>query len=123
MRHHDELPAFIRRHFRTVWSLDILMFLRRRGETAWSVEEVARELRANPPLVRSAVETLERAGLVRRHGATFQFAPARSVMTDLCDALDAAYRERPVAVINLICAPDDRLQQLADAFRFRTRGP
>jgi hypothetical protein len=29
------------------------------------------------------------------------------------------YRERPVTVINLISAPPDKLQELADAFKFR----
>ena len=29
------------------------------------------------------------------------------------------YRDRPVTLINLIAAPEDHIQQLADAFRFR----
>jgi hypothetical protein len=41
------------------------------------------------------------------------------VLGGLCDQLEQAYRERPVAIVNLIAAPRDPLQSLADAFKFR----
>jgi hypothetical protein len=37
----------------------------------------------------------------------------------LCEALERAYRERPVAVINAIASPRDRMQSFADAFRLK----
>ena len=49
--------------------------------------------------------------------------PIAEVPTDdgasLETKLEAAYRQRPVSVINLIAAPPDPVQGLADAFKFR----
>jgi hypothetical protein len=48
-----------------------------------------------------------------------RYAAASRLLDDFCARLAAEYRERPVAIINLISAPEDRIQQLADAFRFK----
>jgi hypothetical protein len=53
--------------------------------------------------------------------ASWRFQPAGLVLTDLCEALEAAYRERPVWVLNMIAKPSS-LQTLADAFKFRGGG-
>ena len=44
---------------------------------------------------------------------------ALAVLEELCGRLEAAYRERPVAIINMIARPNDPLQSLADAFKFK----
>ena len=122
MSSQDELPAFVRRHFRNVWALEIVLLLRRDPGRTWQVEEVVRELRASRGLAQSSVEEFERAGfIVRDAGGGYRFAPASPVIDELCELLERAFRERPVAIINLISAPEDRLQQLADAFRFKER--
>lgn len=118
-----ELPRFIRLHFRSVWALEILLFLRRDPERLWTVDEVVRELRASTSLVARNLQVLERAGLVVvEQPGLCRFAPASPLIAQLCDRLEEAYRERPVAIINLISAPVDQLRQLADAFRFKDNG-
>ncbi|MFI4963761.1 MAG: hypothetical protein ACHP9T_00200 [Caulobacterales bacterium] len=120
MSHEDELPAFIRGHLGSVWALEILLLLRRDSRRAWSVGELVQELRASTALVSTNLAKFEASGLVLADdGRRYRYAPASSLMRDLCDAVDLAYRERPVAIINLISAPEDRLQRLADAFRFK----
>lgn len=116
-----DLPAFIRQHFRSVWALEILLLLRRAPARAWPASEIVRELRASIQLVNANLEQFKCAGLVAADADGFRFAPASPAMAQLCETLREAYLERPVTVINLISAPDDRLQALADAFRFSGR--
>jgi hypothetical protein len=114
----DDLPAFIRQQFRSLWALEIMLVMQADPERRWRVDELVRELRASQTLVRGNLEGFERSGLVVRDAAeVFRFAPANAGLRELCDQVRAAYRERPVAIINLIAAPEERLQQLADAFR------
>lgn len=114
-----DLISFVREHIRSVWALELLLLLRRDSNRYWAPSELVRELRASDSVVSHNLAGLERAGLVvlDDHGA-HRYAPPAAVVR-LCDELDAAYRERPFAVIGLISSPPDRLQALADAFRFR----
>ena len=81
------------------------------------------ELRASTAVVDRVLDDFERTGLVVREAdGGHRYAPAARVLAELCDQLEAAYRERPVAVINLISAPADRIQALADAFRLKGDG-
>ena len=115
----QDLLAFIREHVRSVWALELLLLLRRTPDRVWSPDELVRELRASTTLVNANLPALERAGLVvlTEEGRT-RYSPAAPVLAQLCDRLEEAYRQRPVAVINMIAAPADRLQGLADAFKF-----
>lgn len=116
----EQLPAFIRQHFRSVWALELLLLMKRNHARSWSADGLATEMRAPVSLMRNLVEGFARTGLVSvEPGALYRYSPPPGVMVSLCEALEAAYRERPVAIINLISAPEDRLQQLADAFRFK----
>jgi hypothetical protein len=117
-----DLPVFIRQHFRSVWALEILLLLHRNRSRSWTIDEIVRELRATAPLVASNLEQLQRNGLcVAGSEGRVRFQPASPVLEQLCNQAADAYRERPVSIINLISAPEDRLQQLADAFRFKGR--
>ena len=118
----DDLPEMIRTHIRSVWALELLLLLRRSSDRVWRVQELSDELRATRAIVDTCVAYFERIGLVARDDdGRLRYAPASSMMAEFCDSLDAEYRRRPVAVINVIAAPEDRIQQLADAFRFSPR--
>jgi len=119
-----ELPSFIRLHFRSVWALEIMLLLRREPCRWWLVDDIVADLRASRTLVLANLEHFERGGLViPDNEQKYRFSPATAAAVELCDALAEAYRERPVAIINLIAAPEERLQQLADAFRLGTPEP
>lgn len=116
----SELAGFVREHVRSVWALELLLLLKRDPERCWPPAELVRELRASTNLVNDNLARFERGGLVIRDDTEcFRYAPASPVLAGLSERLEAAYRERPVAIINLIAAPPDPVQGLADAFKFR----
>jgi hypothetical protein len=116
----NELRGFAREHLKSVWGLELLLLLRRDPERCWSVDELVRELRASQMVVNDNLRRLETGGLAAPDDRRcYRFQPASSVLATLCDRIEAAYRERPVAVINMISAPPDPIQGLADAFKFR----
>jgi hypothetical protein len=115
-----ELAAFAREHIRSVWAVELLLLLRRDAGRCWTPEDLVRELRASSNLVRDNLAAFQKSGLaVEDDGGCWRYAPAIPVLHDLADRLEAAYRERPVAIINLIAAPPDPIQGLADAFKWR----
>ena len=117
-----DLPDLIRAHLSSVWSLELLLLVRRDRDRDWTVKGLTEELRASLPIVTSVLDAFERSGLVAHDGdGRYRYAPASRLLAEFGDLVERQYRERPVAVINLIVAPEDRLQQLADAFRFRGR--
>ena len=97
-----DLSAFIESAVPSVWALETLLLLRREKDRAWSADRLVAELRANLTLVGDCLGGLERAGLVLRDGDGFRFAPASPTLQVLCYELEAAYRARPVAVVNTI---------------------
>lgn len=114
-----ELSAFIESAVPSVWALETLLLLRRDPGHGWAVDRLVAELRANPTLVSGCLDGLQRAGLVIGEEGTFRYAPASPTLAALCDDLEAAYRERPVAVVNTIARRrPDPLQGFADSFRF-----
>jgi hypothetical protein len=112
-----EQLAFIRRSLKSVWALELLMLLRADRQRAWSTAELVGELRASDNLVGRILEDFRRQGLVSGEGGWRYAADAPDA--DLCDQLEALYRERPMTLIRAISTPPDRLQALADAFRIK----
>lgn len=117
-----DLIGFVREHIRSVWALELLLLLRRDPDRCWAPADLVRELRASQMLVSDNLQRLEAAGVViPDDDGCFRYAPANAVLDDLCARLEAAYRERPVAVVNMIAKPTS-VQSLADAFKFRGDG-
>ena len=114
-----DVSAFIETAVPSVWALETLLLLRRERDRAWPVDRLVAELRANATLVSDCLGGLERAGLVLGEGEAFRYAPASPTLAVLCDELEAAYRERPVAVVSTIARRrPDPLKGFADSFRF-----
>lgn len=115
-----DLDVFVREHTRSVWAVELLLMLRRDRDRCWTPAELVAELRASTSLVGDNLAAFERSGLaVCDDVGCWRYAPAGSVLDDLAARLERAYRERPVAIINLIAAPPDPIQGLADAFKWR----
>jgi hypothetical protein len=117
----NEYLPLLRGPVRSTWALELLLLLRQRGTEGHSFDGLVRELRATPSLVRRCLEQLEAGGLIACDpGDRCRFAPASPVLAEMCAALEAAYRERPLAIINAItAAPDDRLRDFSNAFRLK----
>ncbi|MGH7015609.1 MAG: hypothetical protein ACRED8_00835 [Caulobacteraceae bacterium] len=115
-----KVVEFVRRRIDSVWALELLLLIQRPPVRAWSKGELVFELRASEAVVAQVLSRFERGGLVERQkGDRFHFAGGATGLDRICDALAAAYRERPFAVISAINAPEDRLAALADAFRLK----
>ena len=116
----QELLGFISGSIRSVWGLELLLLLKRQPERAWASEELVRELRASTMVVDESLEVFRAAGLVMcEDDGRCTYAPASPVLAQLCDDLEKAYRERPVAIVNAIASRRDKIQSFADAFRLK----
>jgi hypothetical protein len=114
------LAEFVREHMRSVWAVELLLILRRDPERCWAPQALVAELRASTNLVNDNLQHFETSGLaVRDDDGCWRYAPAGAPLHELAGRLEAAYRERPVAIINLIARPPDPIQGLADAFKWR----
>lgn len=115
-----DLLAFIGGSIRSVWALEMLLILKRDPGRRWTAADLVRELRASTMVVDESVQTFRTAGLVScDEGGGCAYAPASPVIADMCDALEEAYRQRPVAVVNAIVSRTDKIQSFADAFRLK----
>jgi len=115
-----ELAAFIEAAIPSVWALEALIVLKRIPGQAWATDDLVAEMRASTTLVTDCVAVLQSAGLVLEQSGSVQYAPASPALAALVDALQDAWRERPVAVVNTITAQrPDPLKGFADSFRLR----
>jgi DNA-binding IclR family transcriptional regulator len=115
-----DVATFIRGSVRSVWALELLLFLRQRRSQRWTEEALVRELRASRTLVQQGLATFESAGLLSQNESSWTYSPASSALDALCETLEREYRERPVAIVNAIAeSPDEKLKTFADAFRFK----
>ena len=115
----QDLLQFTRGSIRSVWALELLLLLKREPDRRWPHDELVRELRASTKVVTDSVQDFTAAGLVACEGETCAYAPASPLLAELCEALEQAYRRRPVSVINAIVSPKDKMQSFADAFRLK----
>jgi hypothetical protein len=114
-------PGFlglVRKHIRSVWSLELLLLLRSRPGEARPPEALVRELRASAPLIAGCLAKLQDSGLAVHEDGAWRFAPASPELERFCDQLAEAYQTRPVALITMIAKPS-QVQDLADAFKFK----
>lgn len=114
----DNLVSFIEGAIHSVWALELLILLRSEPRRAWTREDLVTSLRASGPLVAEILSSFQISGLVVQQEAAFRYGPPSPTIDALCVALEAAYRERPVAVVNTIVRKrSGALNGFADAFR------
>lgn len=114
------LIEFVRTCVRSVWALELLLFLRLHRGNAWTMDRLVLEQRSSERAVRDALEGFVRVGLVRHTESSFVYEPASPEIDKLVTRLAEIYAERPTAVIRMIAAaPEDRLQAFLDAFRLK----
>lgn len=116
----DDLLSFVRASIRSTWALELLLLLRKHAPQGSAADELVRALRATPALVTTCLHQLEAVGLVTHTAdGKWCYAPVTLTLENYAGALERAYAERPVTVINAIVAsPNDRLKTFSDAFRF-----
>ena len=116
-----ELLDYVQSTFRSIWSLELLLFLRSHPDRTFSIEDLVRELRGSRPVVTQSMAALQAGGLVVVEAQDLvRFAPASPELVRLAEAVERAYRERPGELRRaILAAPNEKLQTFADAFRFK----
>jgi hypothetical protein len=120
MRADPELTAFIRDQFRSVWSLELLLFLKDNPDSAWPNDRLVDALRARDAIVTKGLETLLAGGLIVVVDEGARYAPATKHLRELAEATQALYTRKPDAVRRLIISSvSTGLSAFADSFRLR----
>jgi hypothetical protein len=120
----DHLVAFAQTQLGSVWALKLMLTLMQTPERAWSVQELVQELRASFRLVDDLLlPRFEKVGLiVKESDKTWIWRPATPELDELAKGIAEAYAVTPFGVIQTIAeAPQDRIQDFADAFLLRRR--
>lgn len=117
----QEVIEFIRSHFRSVWSLELLLHLRRHPDRIWSTAQLVDVLRASEAVVATGVETLLAGGLivVEKDGGA-RYAPASADLDRRVGETEEVYGRKPDAVRRLIVlSANSGVAAFAEAFRLR----
>ena len=116
----DEVKAFLRGSVRSIWALELLLFLRSHADRAWSVDRLTRELRASEPVVRGSLGLFAVAGLIHEEpDGSVRFAPSSPTLEKLVRDVANSYATHPVSISDEIYAPDSKIRNFADAFRLK----
>lgn len=112
--------SFIDGSIPSVWALELLILMRGRPRRAWTADGLITDLRASETLVTDILASFQTSGLVIGQDDEFTYSPASPTLDRLCEDLEAAYRKRPVTVVNAITARrSDQLKGFAESFRFK----
>ena len=117
----QEVIEFIRSHFRSVWSLELLLHLRRHPDRFWSTTELVDVLRASQAVVETGVETLLAGGLiVVENDGRARYASVSPDLDERVAETEEVYRRKPDAVRRLIVlSANSSVSAFADAFKLR----
>jgi DNA-binding IclR family transcriptional regulator len=102
----DVVPATVRRfvegHFDTVTAVEVLLLLRRESPRALTSDAVARHLRIDPDQTEGILAGLDRRGLVRRHGPSFEYGPRSEEAAGAVESLAKVYSRYRYRIIGII---------------------
>lgn len=115
----SELAAFISDNFRSIWTLELLLFLKEHATVAWQNESLVAALRASDAIVATSVEHLFAAGLILSDAKGARYAPASRDLGELVDEAQRLYAMKPNAVRRLIVSRGANLSVFASSFRIR----
>lgn len=117
----EEVAAFIRASFRSVWDLELLCHLRRAPTENQHPAALVGGLRASDLVVANSLSALLAAGLiVTELDHSVRYAPVSADLDRLAEQAEALYRRSPDAVRRMIVtAANPGIAAFADAFRLR----
>ena len=121
MQRQQDVKRFIRATFRSVWSLELLCFLRKHPDRDWAATELVSVLRASDLVMEQSLAALTAAGLVVTDAAgAARYQPATPALDLLAAETEAIYSRSPDAVRRMIVSSvNGDLTAFADAFRLR----
>jgi hypothetical protein len=116
-----DLAAFIRGHFPSVWTLELLLFLKNSSSEGWQNDRLVQALRASEAIITKSIKVLLAGGLiVSGDEGRVHYAPASDNLRQLVDATQDLYARKPDAVRRLIVSSAGAgVSDFADSFRLR----
>ncbi len=116
-----DIAAFLRAHFKSVWALELLLFLKDRAEEAWTEEQLVAALRTSETIVSTSLATLVAGGLLANDdNGHVRYLPASHDLGRLVDVTQAVYAKKPDAVRRVIVSSSATgLSAFADSFKLR----
>jgi hypothetical protein len=119
----EDATAFARTAIGSVSALELLILLRRQRHNDYRVIELVRELRSSQVAVEQALDHLIKFALVAGDADSgYHYQRGSAQLDAICEQVEAVYARKPVSLIRaLLDAPDEKLRQLADAFRIAPR--
>lgn len=117
-----EILSFVQAAMRSVWSLELLLFLRRNRQRSWQDGELIRELRGSEMIVSRAIQDMRLVGLAARDENGTVYLPLSPALENMADEIEKLYAAKPMTVIDAIVkAPDEKLRLFSDAFKLKDR--
>ena len=114
------LRKFISEQISSVEQLEILLLLAEDASRAWSVEAVYQVIQSNRESVRNRLDAMRDAGFFEMDAAKdYRYKPGNNEIEKSVAALQAAYKESRVKVIEAIFSPVDQAPSFAEAFKIR----
>jgi hypothetical protein len=111
--------AFIAKHVDSVAHLEILMLMHASPEVRWDIETISKRLYTTELQASNALRKLCSDGILRSKDDVFAYDDLDSVTIRTIDQLADAYRRQLVPITNLIHSRPRRIQEFADAFKFK----
>jgi hypothetical protein len=119
----QEVESFVRRHFRSVASLEVFLFVRSMLPGGITADDLSNEMRSNPVYSAALLNELLDKGLLTSQESKTQrkyFCNNNEKDKDIYDKVTAYYVQKRVRIINLIYnASAEKIQDFADAFKIR----
>lgn len=117
----QELLAFVAASIRSVWVLELLLFLKRNSARAWKADNLILELRSSSAVVAEGLASLMAAGLVVQDDSRlYRYRAASATLDEITSELEQLYTAKPLSVINAIVSPlPDQLRIFSDAFKLK----
>lgn len=115
----DDVLAFAAASMGSLWSLELLLFLRREEGRARTPDELIRELRSSQTVVADVLRGLQAHGLIAEDApGRWRYQPMSPQLAQVVDELATIYAVKPAAVIRaIVTSPDRKLRLLSDAFK------
>jgi hypothetical protein len=117
----QEVLTFSAASLNSVWTLELLLFLKRQAPKCWQADALIRELRSSQVVVSEGLANLQNAGLVIEEPESgYRYQAASPHLDEMVSELAGLYASRPTAVIRAIVnAPNRKLKMLSDAFKLK----
>ena len=116
----DEVLAFIRTCFPSVWALELFLALRRKPGRKASFDDLVKELRSSTVAVREAITGLQKAGIVVEENDSCSYMPASPTIDSIVAEIEKLYAVKPASVIKaIVTAPNERLHLFANSFKLK----